>query len=75
MQNWSTAGFSTIFFFANWIHNYGKENGPFSCDVWDIQKDIFKEKSPQNLDYEKQKWKVILNILNRVLKKRKESRE
>ena len=50
-------------------------NGPFSCDVHDIQKDIFEGKPTQNLHFKKQKWKVILNISNTILKKRKESKE
>ena len=49
--------------------------GPCSCDVCDIQKDIFEGKSPQNLDFKKQKWKVILNISNRILKKKEDSVE
>ena len=49
--------------------------GPFSCDICDIQKDIFEGKPPQNLDFKKQKWKVILNISSTILKKKKESKE
>ena len=49
--------------------------GPLSCDIYDIQEDIFEGKPPQNLDFKKQKWKVTLNISNRILKKKKESRE
>ena len=49
--------------------------GPFSCDTRDSQKDIFEGKPPQNLDFKKQKWKVILNISNTILKKKKESKE
>ena len=49
--------------------------GPLSCDIHDIQKNIFEGKPPQNLDFKKLKWKVKLNISNRILKKKKESRE
>ena len=45
--------------------------GPFSCDIRDSQKNIFEGKPPQNLDFEKQKWKVISNISNTILKKKK----
>ena len=40
--------------------------GPFSSDVHDIQKDILEGKPPQNLDFKQQKWKVTLNISNRI---------
>ena len=36
---------------------------------------FFEGKPPQNLDFKKQKWKVILNISNTILKKKKESKE
>ena len=49
--------------------------GPFSCDVCDSQKDVFEGKPPKNLDFKKQKWKVTLNILNTILKKKKQSSE
>ena len=47
----------------------------FSHDVRDSQKDIFEGKPPQNLDFKKQKWKVILNISNAILRKKKGSKE
>ena len=57
------------------LHNYMYKNvqAPFSCEVRDIQKNIFEGKPPQNLDFKQQKWKVTLNISNRILKKTKES--
>ena len=46
--------------------------GPFSCEAHDSQKDIFEgNQPPQNLDFKKQKWNVILNISNKILKKNK----
>ena len=44
---------------------------PFSCDVCDSQKDVFEGKPLQNLDFKYQMWKVILNISNRILQKKK----
>ena len=38
--------FSSVFWNAS---------GPFSCNVPDIQKDIFEKKPPQNLDFKWQK--------------------
>ena len=49
--------------------------GPFSHDVHGSQKDIFEGKPPQNLDFKRQKWKVILDVLNTILQKKKESKE
>ena len=36
-------------------------DGTFSSDIRDNQKDIFDGKLPQNLNFQKQKWKIILN--------------
>ena len=52
-----------------------KAIGPFSCDVRDSQRNILERKPPKNLDFKQQKWKIILNISNTTLKKKKESKE
>ena len=52
---------------------YKNVQAPFSCEVRDIQKSIFEGKPSQNLDFKQQKWKVTLNISNRILKETKES--
>ena len=44
------------------------KDGLFLCDVRDSQKDIFEGKPPKNLDFKKQKSKVILNISKTILK-------
>ena len=36
-------------------------DGTFSSDIRDSQKDIFDGKLPQNINFQKQKWKIILN--------------
>ena len=59
-------------------HIYKKpsqDNGPFSCDVRDIHKDIFEGKPTQNLNFKQHKQKVTLNISNRILKKKKKNLE
>ena len=56
-------------------HTKREQLGSFSCVVCDIQKDTFKGKPPQNLDFKQRKSKVTLNISSRILKKKKESRE
>ena len=33
------------------VNNFALLDGPFSCDVRDIQKDIFQGDPPQNLDF------------------------
>ena len=33
------------------VNNFALLDWPFSCDVRDIQKDIFEGDSPQNLDF------------------------
>ena len=44
---------------------------PFSCDVCDSQKDVFEGKPLQNLYFKYQMWKVILNVSNRILQKKR----
>ena len=46
----------------------------FSCDVHDSQKDFFQGKQPQNLDFKKQKWKVMLNISNAIPRRKRTKR-
>ena len=54
---------------------FNSAEGPFSCNVCDSQKDIFEGKPLQNLNFKRRKWKVILNISNTILKKKKELKE
>ena len=43
--------------------------GPFWCDVCDSQKDTFEGEPPKNLDFKYQKWKIILNISNKIVRR------